>query len=345
MRDERADAREAKAMPNGTTFDRLLILMYHRIAHSGLDPWNLCVTPEHFQQQIEVLSRDYELIRLSDVPTAEDLRGKAVITFDDGYLDNLLIAKPMLDRCEAPATVFVSTGYVGANRDYWWDELERLVLGPHRLPSLLDLGPVEEAFRFEFSKHTGHFMPIAEAYRDWKVTYDGTPPPTERHALFLDLWRRLQASSEERRKRILDFLCAWAGVDSRAHQERRPMNAEELGRLVQEGLVEVGSHCVTHASLTAMDQEHRQKEIRGSKVELDTLLGVNTTTLAYPHGEFDRGVLEATKDAGYECAVGTNRYRVEGFDKRYQLRRLPVPDVPGDAFGAILLRRQRASAS
>ena len=76
--------------------------------------------PEHFQQQLEVLRRDYELIRLSDVTTAEDLRGKAVITFDDGYLDNLLVAKPMLDRCEAPATVFVSTGYVGANRDYWW---------------------------------------------------------------------------------------------------------------------------------------------------------------------------------------------------------------------------------
>ena len=73
------------------------------------------------------------------------------------------------------------------------------------------------------------------------------------------------------------------------------MNAEELGRLVQEGLVEVGSHCVTHASLTAMDQEHRQKEIRGSKVELDTLTRGRYHPLAYPHGEFDRGVLEARK--------------------------------------------------
>ena len=47
-----------------------------------------------------------------------------VITFDDGYRDNLLVAKPLLEQHGLPATVFVTTGYVGPGRDFWWDELE-----------------------------------------------------------------------------------------------------------------------------------------------------------------------------------------------------------------------------
>ncbi len=35
-----------------------VILMYHRIAPIGVDPWELAVTPEHFAQHLDVLRRD-----------------------------------------------------------------------------------------------------------------------------------------------------------------------------------------------------------------------------------------------------------------------------------------------
>ena len=50
-----------------------------------------------------------------------------LVTFDDGYADNLYEALPVLQRFDIPATVFVSTDAVVQAREFWWDELERLV--------------------------------------------------------------------------------------------------------------------------------------------------------------------------------------------------------------------------
>jgi peptidoglycan/xylan/chitin deacetylase (PgdA/CDA1 family) len=107
---------------------RTVILLYHRIARLGLDPWSISVTPEHFAEHLQVL-RKFKRERLDQLePRAGPLRGLSVaITFDDGYADNLYEAAPLLERFDMPATFFIATGYIGDAGEFWWDELERLV--------------------------------------------------------------------------------------------------------------------------------------------------------------------------------------------------------------------------
>jgi peptidoglycan/xylan/chitin deacetylase (PgdA/CDA1 family) len=62
-----------------------------------------------------------------------------VITFDDGYLDNIENALPILHEAGLPATFYIATGYVGSDREFWWDDLERLTLGAANLPKVLRL--------------------------------------------------------------------------------------------------------------------------------------------------------------------------------------------------------------
>ena len=62
-----------------------------------------------------------------------------VVTFDDGYADNLYNAKPLLERYEIPATIFLTSGCIGQNREFWWDELDRMLLQPKTLPRALHL--------------------------------------------------------------------------------------------------------------------------------------------------------------------------------------------------------------
>ena len=228
-----------------------------------------------------------------------------------------------------PATFFVTTQYIGGEREFWWDELEQLILMPGQLPQSLhfNIGGVE--FRFKFSEYHHYSVRRAADYKDWKVTYDGSPPPTERHALFLKLWEKLQGSSEPSRRSMLQYLFDWAGRGPLVRPTHRPMKQDELTKTIAGGLVEIGSHCVTHGSLTTMGTYEKSSEINESKMRLESILDSSIRSLAYPHGEYNREICELTRQAGYQCAVGTTSYQVDDFDKHFQLRRQPAADVPG----------------
>ncbi len=120
-----------------------IILCYHRIFEPETDPHLLSVSPDHFREQLEVVRRIAQPLSLDELSRAlerGDLsRRGVVITFDDGYLDNLENALPILRAAEIPATIYIATGYVGSNREFWWDDLERLTLGPEKLPTIVRL--------------------------------------------------------------------------------------------------------------------------------------------------------------------------------------------------------------
>jgi peptidoglycan/xylan/chitin deacetylase (PgdA/CDA1 family) len=100
-----------------------LILLYHRVATPDRDPWQLCVTPEHFEEHLAVLEkfRPGRLRQLTD----SMLPRSVAVTFDDGYADNLHCAARLLQKHDIPATFFLTSGYLGGHEEFWWDELER----------------------------------------------------------------------------------------------------------------------------------------------------------------------------------------------------------------------------
>ena len=109
------------------------ILYYHRINDIQNDRHLLCVTPENFEQQLKILKRNYNILRFEDDWSQTD-RDSIVITFDDGYMDNLTYALPILEREEVPAAVFVSTGNMKKNCELWWDELETVLFMGENFP-------------------------------------------------------------------------------------------------------------------------------------------------------------------------------------------------------------------
>ncbi|MGH9892192.1 MAG: polysaccharide deacetylase family protein, partial [bacterium] len=87
-----------------------VILIYHRVADVKSDPWGLAVSPANFRDQMRMLGEQHLCISLGDLVQAlaggRLPAGKVCITFDDGYSDNLLNAKPILEECAIPATFF-----------------------------------------------------------------------------------------------------------------------------------------------------------------------------------------------------------------------------------------------
>ena len=90
--------------------------MYHRVARTDVDPWGLCVSSANFAAQLEAIRRVAEPLPLLDLvrnQTDGPLPSRSVVvTFDDGYVDNLEQALPVLREHGVPATLFIATGNI-----------------------------------------------------------------------------------------------------------------------------------------------------------------------------------------------------------------------------------------
>lgn len=119
------------------------ILTYHRVVapmegYPIHHPFSgLVVTKDQFEQQLKFLRTNYAVISLSELAIKlqhkEDTSNCVVLTFDDGYLDNLTLALPLLEKYQVPATVFITTGLIDRTASLWWFELEYLLAGNDRL--------------------------------------------------------------------------------------------------------------------------------------------------------------------------------------------------------------------
>jgi peptidoglycan/xylan/chitin deacetylase (PgdA/CDA1 family) len=310
-----------------------IILMYHRIGEGGEDPWGLAVGPRHFAEHLEVLRRRRRIMSLRELangqPSGCPPGDIAVITFDDGYADNLHCAKPQLDRHGIPATVFVMTGALGDPAEFWWDHLGRLLLQPGRLPEVLRIALAGELREWRLDGAEEYGAAEAIAHHSWRAW---EKPPTARHALYLALWRRLRPLPPHAREQLLVRLRAWAEVTAEVRPDRRSLTASELVALGDGGLIEIGAHTVTHASLPSQPRSLRETEIRESKSRLEHQLGHAVTSFAYPFGDCDDASAAAVLSAGFECACGTGEDAVRPGTDRFRLPRFQIHDWDGDEF-------------
>jgi peptidoglycan/xylan/chitin deacetylase (PgdA/CDA1 family) len=96
-----------------------LALAYHGVADVSLrrDPEGLFVRPQDLRRQIAKLREwGYRLVtfgELADEVARGGGAGVSALTFDDGFVDNLDTLAPLLEAVEAPATVFVVSGWLG----------------------------------------------------------------------------------------------------------------------------------------------------------------------------------------------------------------------------------------
>jgi peptidoglycan/xylan/chitin deacetylase (PgdA/CDA1 family) len=298
-----------------------LILMYHRIAETHLDPWGLAVSPACFAAQVDLLKasrrilplREFAAMHAAGRPSADAL----AITFDDGYACNAAVAAPILARHDAPATFFLTTGHIGSDREFWWDELARLFFE----------GPSAGDFTLRAGEETISFA-IGPA-DDKDGSFDASQPPRSlRQAGYLKVWQALRDCGMEERTEAIDRLWRDArGISPpRARASHRTMTADEIRGLAQSGLAEIGAHTVRHPALGTIDPAVQKREIDDSKAACEALIGQPPRSFAYPHGSYTKETVAYVRAAGFELACATEEKIVQPKDDLLELPRLQVRD-------------------
>jgi peptidoglycan/xylan/chitin deacetylase (PgdA/CDA1 family) len=324
-----------------------LVLLYHRVAEVPSDPFKLCVAPGHFAEQLEVLKQlnlkqQSQSIHLHDL--AQTVReGKLphrsiAITFDDGYADNLHHAKPLLEQFKIPATVFVATGNLENQREFWWDELERLLLQPGTLPKLLRLQVGGQSYEWDLEGATEYGEADYQRDRIWTWYVPEEVDPSARQKVFRSLYHFLKPLHPGMRQGLMDELLLQTGMTATGRDSHRCMSPTEVRILAAGGTIEVGAHTVTHPQLSALPAAEQWQEIEECKLRLEGILERSVASFAYPHGAYTEETAELVAKAGFDCACSTRVNRVRGRTNCFQIPRLEVGDWDGDRFAKQLAR-------
>lgn len=300
-----------------------LILGYHRISQTSGDVgdiYEVNVSPENFAEHLEVLSKFTHPVSLSKLVQhlqAGSLPPKSVaVTFDDGYTDNLYIARPLLEKYEIPATIFICTGYAG--KEFWWDELDRLIIS-----STADLGVLHlQVGESRFQQDQPATSPDTESAEKMSL----------RRQFRDELYHFLLKLDVEDQSQAMQVIRNWSGLWPHESFAHRAMNHAELLQLAVDGLVELGSHTRNHPMLPHLSYERQKDEIVSGKRDLEELLGRQVAGFAYPNGRATADAKHIVCEAGFAYACTSLHDVVRPGSDLYDLTRFWQKDVGGEQF-------------
>jgi peptidoglycan/xylan/chitin deacetylase (PgdA/CDA1 family) len=261
----------------------VLVVNYHRIGNASESVFDRDVfstTEEQFDQQMDFLKRNFEVISPSDLPLARRTgKGRFVIvTFDDGYRDNYEKAFPILKHHGLKASFFVPTSFVDKRELSWWDtiawmirhadvtEIPAMKWFPNALPTV---GEARETAIREALK-TYKTLPGRDTANFVSDLAEATGHATLPTHLGEDMW----------------------------------MTWNNLRELRLAGMT-IGGHTVNHPLLARLSSTEQIAEIRGCYHRMTEMLGVAPKSFSYPVGHRDtfttitRAILLST---GFEYA-------------------------------------------
>ncbi len=258
-----------------------IILCYHRVGE-GEDPFHLVVSPENFAAHLDEINRHCEPSTLEDrdLPSR---RPRAVVTFDDGYVDNLTEAVPIAEAKGVPITVYVTSGMLGDKQGFWWDRLGTL---------LRNRPPAAREIRID-SAGGSQRVELGASSLGEDLT------AVRRHLLPLPVAEI---------HRVLDGVAEEWGTSAEPPPDARTLTPSEFGELARSSVVTIGAHTTDHVRLRDRPPAEQGQTILDSKDELERLSGRALSHFAYPFGgldSFDDATVDAVRRSGFDTACTT----------------------------------------
>ena len=276
--------------------DAVIILTYHRV----IDKWDetldysqpgMVVTASTFERHVAILKAHFEIVPLgglfADGHTAgRATRPRCVVTFDDGWRDNYDLAFPILRRHDIPATIYLTTDFIGTNRAFWHTELMYLLTNAKLASVLGD----ERAFRAYPDPVRHHLKRLARL--------DGAGA----HALDPLIEAVKTLCNDEAAEELVHSLTKAAGIQRPLVLDRTFFLDWDQVRTMAAGRVEIGSHGCSHRILTRLPAERADDELIRSKAEIERRIGRQVKHFAFPNDDASGALLNAAATAGYRTA-------------------------------------------
>ncbi|MEM8987212.1 MAG: polysaccharide deacetylase family protein [Pseudomonadota bacterium] len=251
----------------------LSVVMFHRILpeddprFAGADP-AYTATLREFEAALDFFQTYYAPVSLAEVESAAR-EGTTLpdhpllITFDDGWRDNVEYAAPVLERRGLPSVLFVATGHIGSDKGFW----------PEQALAWALTGPESDAEKRR----------LAGGGQD--------NPAADRMDFARNIVAAFAAAPEGPRAVMLDRIAAH-GPGPRAMAD-----AEDLKRFRAAGGA-IAGHGHSHEPLT--DVGDAREDIQACHARLQETMGQqNAPAFSFPHGRYTSEILHTVQEAGF----------------------------------------------
>lgn len=226
---------------------------------------------------IDIVSLDEAMTRLS---ATEKGRPFVVLTFDDAYRDNLTHALPILQRHEAPFTLYVPTAFVDGVGQIWWQAIEDIIAR-------------QQAVVFT---------------EDGETEYVDTITTRQKADAFARLYWRMRKLPEPERLKLLEEFTGNYGYDLDVQCRELIMDWQPLRHFADNPLCTIGAHTVNHYELAKLPPLQAAREMTQSADIIEAQFGTRPQHFSYPLGgplSCGPREYELAREAGFSTAVTT----------------------------------------
>jgi peptidoglycan/xylan/chitin deacetylase (PgdA/CDA1 family) len=264
---------------------KIRVLMYHGV--SADPPPVFCWTilhRERFERHMDYLRKHYSVIPASSLlgqPTL-DVGNRVVITFDDGLVNTLTEARPVLKERGLSAICFVLPGLSESHTIIWADRVFQLIAAaPARKIDLSQFGLGNVAV---------------------------PDNPGQKAECINNLLLAMKSMPHSKRLELINFLSVQLESSAVDAGPFALMDREQIAELAATEEFEIGPHTNNHPILSTLDEAGQREEIAGSLEALNTW-GIPWTRLfAYPNGrreDFNQVSIDILQENNISHAVST----------------------------------------
>lgn len=287
-----------------------VILMLHRVIADDRDAAlphrrELCLGSHAFERLLRWLRSHFEcvpLMELVDPHAGPSQRLRVALTFDDGWRDNASQAFPLLKRYQMPASIFLSTDFIGTTRQFWWESLGETLWGRHG-----------EAARNALCE---------------RLAAHGSPPPSAILAERAPLLRSAALANYLQALKKLPGGALQALADSCPSEvEPHALDWEQVREMEASGLVRFGPHGASHTILTQLDSQQLERELHDSSALLHQRCRSPLPVYCYPNGDHNDAVRRRLGSHRFRYALSTRPGLVSGRDDSLALPRIGVSQL------------------
>ena len=287
----------------------LVVINYHRVGdaeRTPYDPGVFSADATEFRAQMEFVARHMAPLTLAESlaylqdPAQRHGSGRcrALITFDDGYLDNFEVAFPILREVGLQGVFFLPTSLVGSAEIPWWDVIAFIVKSARR-----------RAFQLTYPRAARFDLDV-----------DGLGNVLRE---VLNLYKQPEMLDADRFVGELEAACQGRRPEE-GKAERCFMSWDEAAKMARGGMA-IGAHTHTHRLLGRLPESEQRDELATSRRILRERVNVEAETIAYPVGQpssFTSRTKALAAEAGYRAGfsfyggINGGSHPVDPFDVR-----------------------------